>query len=71
MIPAQVKTANSQLYITRRENRMKQKDVAKRIGISMQSYHLKESGKREFTLSEAIKLSRMFDKSLDDLFTDK
>lgn len=57
-----------QLYVIRRENRLKQKDVAKRIGIHPQSYHLKESGKRQFTIEEGLKLARLFNCTLDDLF---
>ena len=56
------------LYIKRKERKLLQKDVAQKIGIHPQSYHLKESGKREFTLSEAIKLAEIFDCSLDELF---
>lgn len=57
-----------QLYIARKERRLTQKETAKKIGIHPQSYHLKESGKREFTLSEAIKLAEIFECSLDELF---
>mgnify|MGYP001462564875 FL=1 len=56
------------LYIKRKERKLLQKDVAQKIGIHPQSYHLKESGKREFTLSEAIKLAEIFECSLDELF---
>lgn len=59
---------HTQLYVIRRENRLKQKDVAKRIGIHPQSYHLKESGKRQFTIEEGLKLARLFDCTLDELF---
>ena len=59
---------NGQLFIARRENKMKQKEVAEKIGISMQSYHLKETGKREFTVREARMLSKLFSRSLDELF---
>lgn len=62
---------HTQLYVIRRENRLKQKDVAKRIGIHPQSYHLKESGKREFTISEARKLAKIFNCTLDDLFGER
>ena len=62
---------HTQLYVIRRENRLKQKDVAKRIGIHPQSYHLKESGKREFTISEARKLAKLFNCTLDDLFGER
>lgn len=56
------------LFIKRREHFLKQKDVAKMIGIHPQSYHLKESGKRDFTVSEAIRLTKVFNCTLDDLF---
>lgn len=62
---------HTQLYVIRRENRLKQKDVAKKIGIHPQSYHLKESGKREFTISEARKLAKLFNCTLDDLFGER
>lgn len=58
----------SQLFVARRERKMKQKDVAKIIGIHPQSYHLKESGKREFTITEAKRLAKLFNASLDELF---
>ena len=47
---------------------MKQREVAEKLGISNQSYHLKESGKRQFTVQEAIMLSKVFGCTLDDLF---
>lgn len=59
---------NHQLFVTRRENKMKQKDVAKMIGIHPQSYHLKESGKRQFTIEEGLRLAKLFNCTLDYLF---
>lgn len=59
---------NHNLYIARKENRLLQKEVAKKISISSQSYHLKETGKREFTVTEAKRLARIFNCTLDDLF---
>ena len=56
------------LYIKRREKRLKQKDVAKKIGIHPQSYHLKETGKRQFTIQEGLMLAKVFDCTLNDLF---
>lgn len=56
------------LYVARREHRLKQKDVARKIGIHPQSYYLKESGKREFTITEARRLAVLFSSTLDDLF---
>lgn len=56
------------LYVARREDRLRQKDVAKKIGICTKSYQLKESGKRDFTIPEARKLAVVFNRSLNDLF---
>lgn len=56
------------VYITRKEHRLTQKETAKRIGMCEKSYQLKESGKREFTISEAKKLAKIFDCTLDELF---
>lgn len=61
---------NYNLYIARKENKMRQKDVAKLIGIHAQSYYLKETGKREFTISEGRKLAKLFNRSLDELFAE-
>lgn len=59
---------NHQLYIARKEKRMKQADVANLLHITKQTYHLKESGKKEFKISEAKRLARIFGCSLNDLF---
>jgi len=59
------------LYVKRRENKLKQEDVAKMIGIHKQSYHLKESGKRQFTIEEGLRLAKLFNCTLDDLFGGK
>ncbi|OEC03478.1 hypothetical protein GY31_01730 [Lysinibacillus sphaericus] len=56
------------LYVARKENRLKQKDVAKYIGIHVCTYSRKETGEKEFTLSEAFKLAEMFDTTVDKLF---
>lgn len=56
------------VYIARKENGMRQVDVAKKIGISKQGYHLKESGKNDFKETEMIRLAKLFNRSLDELF---
>ena len=56
------------LLILRRENRLTQNHMAAILGIHRISYHAKESGKADFTLSEAIKLAQHFNSSLDYLF---
>lgn len=42
--------------------------VADKLKISKTTYNLKENGKREFTETEMIVLSKLFKKTLDDLF---
>lgn len=56
------------LYVIRRERRMRQKDIAEVLRIDPQTYHLKESGKSDFTLREARMLARYFNCTLDELF---
>ncbi|MCU4942120.1 helix-turn-helix domain-containing protein [Bacillus cereus] len=56
------------LFIARRENRMTQETAGKLINITKQTYHLKESGKRDFTLTEAKLLAKHFKRTVDDLF---
>ena len=59
---------NPQLYVKRKENKLRQADVAKKLNISTQSYYLKENGKRDFTITEAKRLAIIFNCTLDDLF---
>lgn len=61
---------NYQVYIKRKEKRLRQSDVARKLIISTQSYHLKETGKNFFTVPEAVKLAKLFNCSLDELFGD-
>ena len=56
------------LYIARKENRMKQVEVAKKIGMHSVTYSRKERGELDFTLSEAFALSEMFGVSIEKLF---
>lgn len=56
------------LFIKRKEAGMKQTQVAKALNITNVTYSLKENGKYDFTLAEAIKLTRIFGCTLNDLF---
>lgn len=56
------------LFVTRKENRLHQVDVAKVLGIHSVTYSRKETGDKEFTLTEAFKLAKMFDTTVDELF---
>ena len=56
------------LYVKRMENGYFQKDLARKLGLHQQTYHKKEVGKREFTITEGLKLCEIFDCKLDYLF---
>lgn len=59
-----------ELYVKRREAKMSQTDVAKKLNISRQTYSLKEQGEYDFSVKEAKKLSKLFNTPLDELFKD-
>lgn len=59
---------NAGVYIKRRESKLRQADVAEKLLISKQSYYLKETGKRDFTITEAKRLARIYGCTLDELF---
>lgn len=56
------------LYIARKEKKMKQREVAKRLGIHSVTYSRKERGELDFSLKEAFALSRIFEISVEQLF---
>jgi len=57
------------LYVARRENRLKQTEVAKKLAIHRVSYSRKERGEQDFTLNEAFILAKLFDTTVDQLFS--
>lgn len=59
---------STQVYIKRKENNLKQIDVARMLSIHKQSYYMKEKGKRDFTITEAKRLARIYRCTLDELF---
>lgn len=59
---------NMQLYVARRENKLKQSDLAKKLRISKQTYYRKENGISEFTQREMIMLAKIFKCTLNELF---
>lgn len=56
------------LLVRRKKRNLKQREVAELIGIHPQSYYLKENGKRDFTITEARLLARLFECELSELF---
>ena len=57
-----------QVLIKRKENKLKQSDIAKILHIDKQTYYLKENGKNEFTVTEAKRLATYYGCTLDELF---
>lgn len=56
------------LYITRKKRKETAKSVAGFLNITRQTYALKESGERQFTLKEAKIIAEHYDTSIDYLF---
>lgn len=56
------------VFIKRRENRLHQKDVAKKIGMHKQTYSRKERGEQDFTIGEGVLLAKLYGCTLDELF---
>lgn len=52
------------------EHKLTQKEVAKKIGISLTSYSLYESGKRKVPVPIFIKLAELYDTSIDYIVED-
>lgn len=62
---------NYKIKASRIEKGFTQDFVAKELGIAKPTYSLKENGRRQFTQNEMIALSKILDKSLDELFLQK
>lgn len=52
----------------RKEHRYSQKDMAKMLDISVDSYGSKERGQQQFTLDEMFKIKHFFKRSMDEIF---
>ncbi|WP_017470661.1 helix-turn-helix transcriptional regulator [Amphibacillus jilinensis] len=60
--------SNLTLFVARRERKLKQVDLAEKLGISKQSYYRKENGLSDFTQTEMVRLAKIFGCTLNDLF---
>ena len=59
------------LIAKRAEEGYTQTQVAEYLGIANSTYRDKESGRREFNLSEALKLAKLFNITVEELFFTK
>ncbi len=55
----------------RAERAWTQADLAQRIGVSRQSINAIETGKFDPSLPVAFRLARLFDTTIEDIFTDE
>ncbi len=52
----------------RNELGLTQTEMAKLLDIELCTYNLKEQGKRDFTIKEAIKMCKIFNCKFEDIF---
>ena len=64
------KHGNNRVMFYRKINNLNLEDVAYFLDINLQTYRNKELKNSDFTLTEAFKLSELYDLSLDELFHD-
>lgn len=57
------------LYIARREKRLKQTEVARKLNMHSATYSKKERNELDFTLREAFILAELFETTVDELFS--
>lgn len=61
-------TLKNKLKSLRAERDFNQQDVADYLNISRTAYHNKETGKNDFTITEAKQLAQLFNSSIDNIF---
>lgn len=54
----------------RKAHHINQQEFADLLGITVQTYRLKELGQLEFKASEMFTIARYFNKKIDDIFLD-
>ena len=68
-----IKLLDQKKYLTNikfllKTNQIEQKELAKLIGLKVTTMNMKLIGNRRITLEEAIKISKVFDKSVEEIF---
>jgi putative transcriptional regulator len=61
---------NNRLRVLRAERNWSQADLATRLGVSRQSVNAVETGKYDPSLPLAFKIARVFDLSIEAIFTE-
>lgn len=71
MIRKEVNILYTKLKKIREENRYTQDDMANKLGYNSKStYNMKEKGIRKITLEEAYQISKIFNKTIEEIFFD-
>ena len=58
----------NKLYALRKDNGITQEEMANKLGISRVSYGKKERGSSEFTQDEMFEISKIFNRTINDIF---
>ena len=61
----------NRLRVLRAERNWSQADLAEKLGVSRQSVNAIETGKFDPSLPIAFRLARLFDTSIESIFTDE
>lgn len=56
------------LIILRKELKLNQTEMAKKLGMNKDTYGRKERGEYQFTLNEMFSISNILDKPIDEIF---
>ncbi|MEM9495283.1 MAG: helix-turn-helix transcriptional regulator [Pseudomonadota bacterium] len=61
----------NKIRVLRAERRWTQADLAERLGVSRNSVNAIENGKYDPSLPLAFKIARLFEQTVEDIFTDE
>lgn len=71
MIRKEVNILYTKLKKIREENKYTQDDMANKLGYNSKStYNMKEKGIRKITVEEAYQISKIFNKTIEEIFFD-
>jgi putative transcriptional regulator len=57
-----------ELIRLRKINKVSQDEMAKRLGINIRTYSMKENGDTDFKLEEIFTIAKLFDKRIEEIF---
>ena len=60
----------TKLYELRKQAKLTQAEMAKKIGVSETTYRSKELGQSDFKLTEMFNIANFFEKNIGDIFSE-